>query len=633
MRYIFLIFSIFLSILNAGITTIENSDAEAISGNSCVTKSFDMPSSAIITNITMEVNVTYSSRGDLDVTLTSPSGTDVDLTSGNGGSNNNLYTIFTIDANRSIVDDNDDQTITVKRKPEEALSKFNGEDAKGTWSLKICNNPQFFFSFSDANYNYAKLSIDDTVVPLSSVLQVNFQMDECYWLGGANGVTDDVKDSSQNILDAQSRNNADNTNSNFKICRGGDFNNTYDDQNKSDAVFYPNDTDDEKDIGKNAPFSVSAWLYRHDGGDKWMAAVIKVSNDKWNDGWGLEHSKDSGDKIDFFVNGYDNYARTTLPIDQWTHIVGTYDGSTIRIYKNGVLEDSKKQSSYSSGALSMSIGDDISGSDIDDRWQGNIDEVKVWHHILSDSEIKDIYNNEKDGKNFDGTTRVCKKCNGSSIDGGTWDLIGIPADDRNISLSVDDVFGDDMNGTFGDDWRIYKRTYSTNDNSSEYKSLELSDKLEFGQGYWLGSKLDSKWYVDGTQEVDYNSTSSDCTSNSGCVEVNLTPVTHNFDVDGSDGTGPYRYNMVGHISIQKPVKWADCRFIIDGKAYTPSDANASGYANKQIWIYNGTGTNKSNSYNTCDDTMNCKLIPFKGFWVELQGKTKDKTVKLLIPKD
>ena len=35
-----------------------------------------------------------------------------------------------------------------------------------------------------------------------------------------------------------------------------------------------------------------------------------------------------------------------------------------------------------------------------------------------------------------------------------------------------------------------------------------------------------------------------------------------------------------------PVDWADCRFIIDGTAYTPSDAEAAGYVNKQIWQYN-----------------------------------------------
>ena len=371
-----------------------------------------------------------------------------------------------------------------------------------------------------------------------------------------------------------------------------------------------------------------------------MAGVIKVSNDNWSDGWGLVHVKKSGSNIDFFVDGYSssmpfpptNTLRVSLNDNTWTHIVGTYDGATMKIYKNGTFSKSKNQSSYSPATLPVSIGDDISGSNTDDRWQGNIDEVKIWHRALSALEIKTIYDNENAGLNFDGTTRECKSCNGSSVNAKSWAYIGIPADSRSTALTVDDVFGDDMNGTFKNDWILFQRIYDTNNNNSSYKILELTDTLEFGQGYWLGSKLYSEWFVDGTPSVDYNSTSSDCVA-SECVEVDLTSASLDFAVDANDGSGPYRYNMVGHVSIKKPVNWADCRFIIDGTAYTPTDAQTAGYANKQIWLYNGTGTDKSNSYTTCDDTMNCKIVPFKGFWVELDGSTKNKTVKLLIPKE
>jgi len=471
----------------------------------------------------------------------------------------------------------------------------------------------------------------DSAKAISCGLQVDFRMDECYWLGGANGVDDDVKDSSVNGLDAQSRNQANNTQTNAKICRAGDFNNTYSDQTLSDAVLYPNETDAEKTIGQNAPFSVSAWLYRHDD-DKWMAAVIKVSDESWSDGWGMTHYSGSGDNIDFFVDSYSTYARTSLTPDTWTHILATYDGSTIRLYKNGVLADTRNQSSYSAGSHAITIGDDVSGDSIDDRWQGNIDEVKIWDRALSDLEVEAIYNHESSGFNFDGTSRVCKQCNGSSIDANSWDLIGIPIELRGTAVTVEDVFADDMNGTYDTDWKLYKRVYSTTDNSSSYVQLALTDELEFGIGYWLGSRYSSEWYVDGLQNVDYNSTDSACV-NAPCVEIDLTPVTHDFEVDGDDGTGPYRYNMSGFIGLEKPVSWADCRFLIDGTSYTPSDANSSGYVSKQIWLYNGTGTDRSNSYITCDDTMECKLVPFKGFWIELHGKTKGKSIKLLIPKE
>jgi len=631
---VIMLFVLVLSINSlADITTIDNNTSEAINDRSCINKTFDMTLNRIVNKINIEVNLDHTYRGDLDITLTSPSGTDVDLSSDNGGNYDNLYVKFDDDASTSIVGDNSNHTVVVERSPESALNTFNDEDAKGTWTLKICNNGGWIgWGGVNGEFNYAILEINGTVPPPLDVnLSVNLQMDECYWLGGANGVSDDVKDSSGNALDAQSRNKANNIEADAKICRAGNFINTYANKDESDAVFYPNATIAELSIGKNAPFTVSAWVKRGSN-RKWMAGVIKVSDDSWSDGWGIVHKQNTREKIYFFVDGYSNKISTSLSNNTWTHIVGTYDGSKMKIYKNGTLAKSKNQSSYYPATLPISIGDDISGSSIDDRWQGNIDEVKIWHRALSDLEIKTIYDNENAGLNFDGSIRECKSCNGSSINAKSWAYIGIPADSRSTALTVDDVFGDDMNGTFKSDWILFKRTYDTNNNSSSYKILELTDTLEFGQGYWLGSKLYSEWFVDGTPSVDYNSTSSACTA-SECVEVDLTSASLNFAVDANDGSGPYRYNMVGHVSIKKPVNWADCRFIIDGTAYTPTDAQTAGYANKQIWLYNGTGTDRSNSYTTCDDTMNCKIVPFKGFWVELNGSTKNKTVKLLIPKE
>jgi len=489
----------------------------------------------------------------------------------------------------------------------------------------------------NSNTDTFTLSVIDT-----NGLQVEFRMDECYWLGGANGVDDDVKDSSGFHLDAQSRNRADNSASNFKICRAGDFNNTYSDQSLSDAVYYPNETTSELAIGENQPFSVSAWLYRHnDGSDKWMAAAIKVSDDGWTDGWGLEHASGSGTNIDFFVGNYTVYARATLAIDTWTHVVGTYDGSTIRIYTNGVLRATQAQNSYSPGALAVAIGDDISGSAIDDRWQGNIDEVKIWNRALSATEITTIYNNENAGLNYDGTTRTCYSCSSTTIDGHTWEFIGIPADERGTGgMTVNDVFGDDMAGTFNTDWRVYKRIYSATSNASGYQQLGLTDTLEFGQGFWLGSSKTERWDIDGLGTVDYNSSyngTAGCVSSTGrCVEINLTPVSKDFAVDTDDGSGWYRYNMTGFVNVQNPVDWANCRLLFDdnGTFYTPSDANTSGLANKQIWLYDPSdGSANSNGYITCSDTSpgGCKLVPFNGFWVQLQHKTKNHTVKLIVP--
>ena len=149
----------------------------------------------------------------------------------------------------------------------------------------------------------------------------------------------------------------------------------------------------------------------------------------------------------------------------------------------------------------------------------------------------------------------------------------------------------------------------------------------------MGNKQSAQnWNVNGTQAVDYDSSYNgtfDCVAKQ-CVEIDLKSITHNFDTDPDDGTGPYRYNMTGFVG-KTSIKWADCRFIIDGTVYTPTAAENAGYAAKKIWQYSPNG---GNDYATCDDTMaGCLLEPYKGFWIELYGPTKGKSVKLLIPKE
>jgi len=133
-------------------------------------------------------------------------------------------------------------------------------------------------------------------------------------------------------------------------------------------------------------------------------------------------------------------------------------------------------------------------------------------------------------------------------------------------------------------------------------------------------------------------THPDCVA-SKCVEIDLVPVSLDANATLPDdllGTGAYRNHLSGFVGLKKPVDWADCRFIIDGQAYTPQEAEENNFASRQVWLYNphGSGAN-NNGYTTCADNSpgGCKLVPFKGFSVELHGPTKNKTVKLLIPQE
>lgn len=496
------------------------------------------------------------------------------------------------------------------------------------------NTPTYYQGLMD------EVEVFDTVLTPEEVRQlyfkyhkipvptVEYRMDECYWLD--QSVEKSVKE----------RVNA---------LNGGVYNGAQPDRNEKVVGFASggfDGTDDYVEVDDNAKIdmtdamTVAFWVYptAYDASKSNFFVFKRGSSEGW--GTRVYHITD---KVDFFVRigsggGSWKTAEVDIPsnwLNHWHYYVGRYDGTSVSIRLIDNTNDLSGMVTASGSivvsAQPMQMAYNYYGSSAGKYFQGYLDEVKIWDCALNEAEVQAIYDNESTGKNYDGTTRPGVSCT-ASVTANTWELVGIPADFRNpnnTKMTVADIFGDDLGGTYGTDWRIYRRDYSDTNNSSWYTNLAEADALEFGKGYWLGSKLSGNWSENGAAGVDYDSTVPACTA-SRCVEIDLKSVTNDYD----DGTGSYRYNMSGFVG-KTPVDWADCRFIIGGTAYTPSEAAAQGYAAKQIWQYNpGDSGANGNGYTTCDDTMtSCLLEPYRGFWIELHGPTKGKTVKLLIPKE
>ena len=77
-----------------------------------------------------------------------------------------------------------------------------------------------------------------------------------------------------------------------------------------------------------------------------------------------------------------------LPINTWTHLAVTYNGSTLTLYRNGVAV----ATSTVSGTLSPTTGTlQIGASQFGEYFKGLIDEVRIYNRALSDTEIQTIY--------------------------------------------------------------------------------------------------------------------------------------------------------------------------------------------------------------------------------------------------
>ncbi len=78
---------------------------------------------------------------------------------------------------------------------------------------------------------------------------------------------------------------------------------------------------------------------------------------------------------------------TVISAGVWYHVVGTYDGSTVRLFVNGTLENSTSHS----GNLSASTQNNLIGKSGDALFAGQLDDVTIFNTALTANEVREIY--------------------------------------------------------------------------------------------------------------------------------------------------------------------------------------------------------------------------------------------------
>ncbi len=129
--------------------------------------------------------------------------------------------------------------------------------------------------------------------------------------------------------------------------------------------------------------TVEAWIYRRAeiGANDPIVKKAGATNGPYS----LEFS---GSQLCFWVytGGWQVCCSGSVPFNQWCHVAGTYDGSTISVYINGILIGG----AGASGAMMPSpnpinFGRDPSGNGRE--YNGLIDEVRIYNRALNQLEI------------------------------------------------------------------------------------------------------------------------------------------------------------------------------------------------------------------------------------------------------
>jgi hypothetical protein len=80
----------------------------------------------------------------------------------------------------------------------------------------------------------------------------------------------------------------------------------------------------------------------------------------------------------------------TIKANEWTHVVGTYDGKTVKVYLNGV----KQAEMNATAAVPANTATFVIGGTQDSRdwYSGMIDEFKLYNRGLTEDEVKSSMN-------------------------------------------------------------------------------------------------------------------------------------------------------------------------------------------------------------------------------------------------
>ena len=160
---------------------------------------------------------------------------------------------------------------------------------------------------------------------------------------------------------------------------------------------------DDSTLDLTTAVTMAAWIQPEQAAAQ---DLINKAQTGITDGYELSLAPTSGDgtsqKVFFRINEASNgdtyrvNSTSQYPTDgSWMHVVATFDGTTLRMYVNGTLENSISaagQTIFANDA-SLSIGAQPSGGSAIRYFMGAIDDARIYNRALSDLEIQALFGN------------------------------------------------------------------------------------------------------------------------------------------------------------------------------------------------------------------------------------------------
>ncbi|RZN80997.1 MAG: choice-of-anchor D domain-containing protein [Winogradskyella sp.] len=179
------------------------------------------------------------------------------------------------------------------------------------------------------------------------------------------------------------------------------------------------DVEDYLDL--NTAFTLSTWIKRETGSTN--TSIIAKRDVAYTEGYDLKIL--AGGQVEMnWINGSTRTIQSTavIPENVWHHIAVTHDGTTARLYIDGVLETTETLPLPIDTSRSFLIGAAGRDGGATAYFDGNIDEVRVWNAALTESQLRFLMNQELEdnagtiGKYFDDNSILPTKNDASGLD-------------------------------------------------------------------------------------------------------------------------------------------------------------------------------------------------------------------------
>jgi hypothetical protein len=339
------------------------------------------------------------------------------------------------------------------------------------------------------------------------------------------------------------------------------------------------------ELNLTSGFTLSAWINPRSN-STWQMIVNKpYSNGHVSPyfDWSMHRQASTG-KIAAFLgcNGQQITSNASTPLNTWTHVAVTYDGTSVRHYINGVLDNTTSVSCVVTNTNSRPIRVGANGAN-GELMNGSIDDLRIYSRALSAAEIKsDMSTALGSGSTPSDTTAptvsITSPANGSTVS-GTVTMSASAADDV---------------GVVGVQFRVNGANFGSEDQSAPYSISWNTATLANGTYTLSAIARDAA----GNQRTSSNVTVT--------VKNSTTPTTPSNRAPTISGSAPESVTVGSAYSFQPTASDADgdtLSFSISNKpswatfnttngrlSGTPSASHVGTYSNIRISVSDGKTT-------------------------------------------